>query len=119
MIHNLCVNVLDPNVLAQVAGETCGIGIKTEDTVVKPEKEVVEAEHAAARQIENQEPIRVKTEHKPPFKDELADVNPPTSDIKPVLEELKDCQINFSSASSDENVINTKQKVSECAIMFS
>ena len=97
-----------------MAGETCGIKIKTE---VKPEKEGVETEHVAARQLENQEPIRVKTEHKPPFKDELAD--PPTSDIKPVLDELKDCQINFSSGSSDEKVVNTKQKVSECAILFS
>ena len=106
--------------LAQVAEETCGIEIKTEDTEVKPEKEDAETEHVAAMQLENQEPTRIKTEQKPPFKIELAEeVNPHTSDIKPVLEEIKDFQINSSSGSSDEKVINAKQKVSKCTIMIS
>ena len=106
--------------LAQVTAETCGIEIKIEDIEVKPEKEDAETEHVAAKQLENQEPTRIKTEHKPPLKNELAEeVNPHASDTKPVLEEMKDFQINLSSGSSDEKVINTKQKVSKCTIMLS
>ena len=114
------INILDCNVLAQVTGETNGIEIKTEDTEVKPEKEGVETEHVAARQLENQNIIRIKTEHKPPFKNELAEVvNPNTRGTKPVLEELKDCQFNLSSIRFDKKFINTNKKVSEYIFNFS
>ena len=103
-----------------MTGETNGIEIKTEDTEVKPEKEGVETEHVAARQLENQNIIRIKTEHKHPFKNELAEVvNPNTRGIKPVLEELKDCQINLSSIRFDKKFINTNKKVSEYTFNFS